>query len=118
MDDINTDAARVRELRGEADQPGPVPGMGWFVTRRDPHGNESGLWQTDPSARQQRGRPRCSLSPRFKPGANKQVKRQAWSTWQQSHSFLATSGPVIRSSSGKVAAITASDAASPARTMV
>jgi hypothetical protein len=58
------------------------------------------------------------LGPKLKPGANTQVKRQAWSTWQQSHSFLATSGPVIRSSSGKVAAITASDAASPARTMV
>jgi predicted enzyme related to lactoylglutathione lyase len=24
--------------------------MGWFVTCTDPHGNEFGLWQTDPSA--------------------------------------------------------------------
>ena len=43
-------AARVRELGGEADEPGPVPGMGWFVTCRDPQGNEFGLWQTDTSA--------------------------------------------------------------------
>jgi predicted enzyme related to lactoylglutathione lyase len=50
VDDINAGAARVRELGGEANEPGPVPGMGWFVTCRDPHGNEFGLWQTDPSA--------------------------------------------------------------------
>jgi predicted enzyme related to lactoylglutathione lyase len=24
--------------------------MGWFVTCKDPHGNEFGLWQTDTSA--------------------------------------------------------------------
>jgi predicted enzyme related to lactoylglutathione lyase len=28
----------------------PVPQMGWFVTCTDPHGNEFGLWQNDPSA--------------------------------------------------------------------
>jgi len=28
----------------------PVPGMGWFATCTDPHGNEFGLWQNDPSA--------------------------------------------------------------------
>ena len=50
VDDINAGAARVRELGGKADTPAPVPGMGWFVTCRDPHGNEFGLWQTDPSA--------------------------------------------------------------------
>ena len=49
-DDINAGAARVRELGGEADEPMPVPAMGWFVTCRDPHGNEFGLWQTDPEA--------------------------------------------------------------------
>jgi uncharacterized protein len=50
IDDINVGAARVKELGGEADQPMPVPSMGWFSTCKDPHGNEFGLWQTDPSA--------------------------------------------------------------------
>ena len=50
VDDINAGAARVRELGGEANDPAPVPGMGWFATCRDPHGNDFGLWQTDPSA--------------------------------------------------------------------
>ena len=50
VDDINAGAARVNELGGQADQPMPVPNMGWFVTCKDPHGNEFGLWQTDPSA--------------------------------------------------------------------
>jgi predicted enzyme related to lactoylglutathione lyase len=50
VDDINVGAARVKELGGEADQPMPVPSMGWFATCKDPHGNEFGLWQTDPSA--------------------------------------------------------------------
>ena len=50
VDDINAGAARVKELGGEADSPMPVPDMGWFVTCRDPHGNEFGLWQTDTAA--------------------------------------------------------------------
>ena len=50
VDDINAGAARVQELGGEADDPQPVPGMGWFATCRDPQGNEFGLWQNDPSA--------------------------------------------------------------------
>jgi uncharacterized protein len=50
VDDINAGAARVKELGGEADQSMPVPGMGWFATCKDPHGNEFGLWQNDPSA--------------------------------------------------------------------
>ena len=50
VDDIDAGAARVNELGGKADQPMPVPSMGWFVTCRYPHGNEFGLWQTDPSA--------------------------------------------------------------------
>ena len=50
VDDVNAGAARVKELGGEADQPQPVPNMGWFATCRDPHGNEFGLWQNDPSA--------------------------------------------------------------------
>jgi predicted enzyme related to lactoylglutathione lyase len=50
VDDINAGAARVKELGGEANDPQPVPNMGWFSTCTDPHGNEFGLWQTDPSA--------------------------------------------------------------------
>jgi len=50
VDDIRSGAARVKELGGEADEPMPVPSMGWFVTCRDPHGNDFGLWQTDPAA--------------------------------------------------------------------
>ncbi len=50
VDDVNAGAARVKELGGEADEPRPVPGMGWFATYRDTQGNEFGLWQNDPSA--------------------------------------------------------------------
>lgn len=50
VDEINAGAARVRELGGEAGDPMPVPNMGWFSTCTDPHGNEFGLWQSDPSA--------------------------------------------------------------------
>ena len=50
VDDINAGAARVKELGGEANEPGSVPGMGWFATCSDPQGNEFGLWQNDPSA--------------------------------------------------------------------
>ena len=50
VDEINAGAARVRELGGEAAEPMAVPNMGWFVTCTDPHGNEFGLWQNDPSA--------------------------------------------------------------------
>ena len=50
VDDINSGAARVRELGGEAGDAMPVPSMGWFVTCTDPQRNEFGLWQNDPSA--------------------------------------------------------------------
>jgi hypothetical protein len=50
VDDINTGAARVKELGGESHDPLPVPGMGWFVTCTDSEGNKFGLWQNDPSA--------------------------------------------------------------------
>jgi predicted enzyme related to lactoylglutathione lyase len=40
----------VKELGGQADDPQPVPNMGWFSTCKDPQGNEFGLWQTDSSA--------------------------------------------------------------------
>jgi uncharacterized protein len=50
VDDINAGATRVKELGGEAGDPGPVPGMGWFAVCKDPAGNEFALWQNDPSA--------------------------------------------------------------------
>ena len=50
VDDINAGAARLQELGGNADEPQPVPGMGWFATGTDPEGNPIGLWQTDASA--------------------------------------------------------------------
>ena len=50
VDDINASAARVSELGGTAGEVMPVPSMGWFVVCSDPHGNEFGLWQSDPSA--------------------------------------------------------------------
>jgi predicted enzyme related to lactoylglutathione lyase len=50
VDDINAGAAKVKELGGQADDPQPVPNMGWFSTCADPHGNEFGLWQNDSSA--------------------------------------------------------------------
>jgi len=48
--DINAGVARVKELGGQADDPQPVPTMGWFATGSDPEGNPIGLWQTDPNA--------------------------------------------------------------------
>ena len=50
VDDVRASSAQVKELGGEADDPMPVPGMGWFATCRDPHGNDFGLWQTDEKA--------------------------------------------------------------------
>jgi predicted enzyme related to lactoylglutathione lyase len=50
VDDINAGVSRVKELGGEAGDPMPVPGMGWFATCTDNEGNDFGLWQTDPSA--------------------------------------------------------------------
>lgn len=50
VDEINAGVAQVKELGGESSDPMPVPGMGWFATCTDPHGNEFGIWQTDASA--------------------------------------------------------------------
>jgi len=50
VDNINASVERVNKLGGTADEPRPVPSMGWFATCKDPHGNEFGLWQNDPSA--------------------------------------------------------------------
>jgi predicted enzyme related to lactoylglutathione lyase len=50
VDDINAGVAAVKENGGSADDPQPVPGMGWFAGGTDTEGNPIGLWQTDPSA--------------------------------------------------------------------
>ncbi|TML13323.1 MAG: VOC family protein [Actinobacteria bacterium] len=50
VDDIKAAGSRVNELGGKADDPQPVPTMGWFVTGTDPEGNPIGLWQNDPNA--------------------------------------------------------------------
>jgi uncharacterized protein len=50
VDDIRAGVARVAELGGEAGEPTPVPGMGWFATCTDVEGNAFGLWQSDPDA--------------------------------------------------------------------
>lgn len=50
VDDIDAYIVRIAELRGEVYEKMPVSGSGWFALCRDPHGNQFGLWQTDPSA--------------------------------------------------------------------
>ncbi|HEX9350906.1 MAG TPA: VOC family protein [Gaiellaceae bacterium] len=50
VDDITESAQRVRELGGKAEEPGPVPRMGWYAKCTDTEGNHFGLWQSDPSA--------------------------------------------------------------------
>ena len=40
----------LNELGGKADDPQPVPTMGWFATGTDTEGNVIGLWQNDPNA--------------------------------------------------------------------
>jgi predicted enzyme related to lactoylglutathione lyase len=50
VDDIRAATERVRELGGEAQDPQPVPQMGWFAPCKDSEGIRIGLWQNDPSA--------------------------------------------------------------------
>lgn len=50
VDDIDNSIIRVTELRGEVYEKMAVPGAGWFALCRDPHGNQFGLWQSDPAA--------------------------------------------------------------------
>lgn len=50
VDDIEAEVARISELGGQTSAAMPVPGMGWFATCSDPHGNEFGLWQNDENA--------------------------------------------------------------------
>jgi predicted enzyme related to lactoylglutathione lyase len=50
VDDIEAGVKRVKELGGNAGDPAPVPGMGWFAVCSDEEENEFGLWQNDSSA--------------------------------------------------------------------
>ena len=50
VEDINAGAARVKELGGEADDPQPVPSMGWFAQAKDTEGNPFAVWQSDENA--------------------------------------------------------------------
>jgi uncharacterized protein len=50
VDDIRAGTARVSELGGEAEEPAPVPNMGWFARCKDSEGNAFGLWQNDENA--------------------------------------------------------------------
>jgi predicted enzyme related to lactoylglutathione lyase len=46
-DDIDASVAKVREAGGEADDKGPIPGVGWFSHCKDTEGNSFGLFQSD-----------------------------------------------------------------------
>jgi len=50
VDDINAGATRVRELGGTAEDPGPIPGIGWYAQCKDTEGNRFALFQSDESA--------------------------------------------------------------------
>lgn len=52
-DDIRASVQRVRDLGGSADDPQPIPGIGWFARCRDSEGNALNLYQADESAPQQ-----------------------------------------------------------------
>jgi uncharacterized protein len=51
VDDIEAAVRRVRDLRGKADDPGAIPGVGWYARCRDTEGNAFSLFQTDESVR-------------------------------------------------------------------
>jgi uncharacterized protein len=80
VDDINAGAARVKELGGEANEPGSVPGMGWFATCSDPRGTSSACGKTTRPPQPQPDRPhqRQAASPptRALPAL---VTRRPWS---------------------------------------
>jgi predicted enzyme related to lactoylglutathione lyase len=48
-DDIAATVQRVRDLGGSADDPQPIPGIGWFSRCRDTEGNPISLFQADES---------------------------------------------------------------------
>ena len=49
-DDIDASIAEVRESGGEAEDKGPIPGVGWYSHCKDTEGNAFGLFKGDESA--------------------------------------------------------------------
>jgi predicted enzyme related to lactoylglutathione lyase len=49
-DDIQASVARARELGGQAEDPAPIPGIGWFARCHDTEENRFSLFQSDESA--------------------------------------------------------------------
>ena len=49
VEDIDAGITRVTDLHGEVYEKMPIPESGWFALCRDPHGNQFGLWQNDPT---------------------------------------------------------------------
>jgi uncharacterized protein len=49
-DDIQASVARARELGGQAEDPAPIPGVGWFARCHDTEENRFSLFQADESA--------------------------------------------------------------------
>jgi predicted enzyme related to lactoylglutathione lyase len=48
-DDIDGSVQKVRDAGGEANDKGPIPGIGWFSHCKDTEGNDFGLFQSDES---------------------------------------------------------------------
>src|SRR5262249_32365372 len=50
VDDINAGVSKLRQPRGEADDPQPVPTMAWLATGKETDGTQIGPGQTARSA--------------------------------------------------------------------
>jgi predicted enzyme related to lactoylglutathione lyase len=48
-DDIRATVQQVRDLGGSADDPQPIPGVGWFARCTDTEGNPISLYERDES---------------------------------------------------------------------
>jgi predicted enzyme related to lactoylglutathione lyase len=47
VDDIRAEVGRVRELGGSAEDPHPIPTVGWYARCTDTEGNPFSLFQSD-----------------------------------------------------------------------
>ena len=55
VEDIQAGVARVREVGGTAEDPGPIPGVGWSAFCQDTEGNRFALFQSDESVPAEHG---------------------------------------------------------------